>query len=182
MQPGPNLDMLSPALRARFDAMIAHYPVKRSALVPMLLYAQDELGHLTPEVIRGIAARLELDELAVREVIGYYSMLRLHPAGRYHVQVCTNISCQLRGADRIWDHCRARLQLENHQTTPDGVFRSKKSNASAPVPGRRRCRSTTIFTSSSRLKKWIKSSMATAGKAPPAIDHAIIIGSVSEDV
>lgn len=114
--------MLSPALRARFDAMIAHYPVKRSALVPMLLYAQDELGHLTPEVIRGIAARLELDELAVREVIGYYSMLRLHPAGRYHVQVCTNISCQLRGADRIWDHCRARLQLENHQTTPDGVF------------------------------------------------------------
>ncbi len=122
MQPGPNLDMLSPALRARFDAMIAHYPVKRSALVPMLLYAQDELGHLTPEVIRGIAARLELDELAVREVIGYYSMLRLHPAGRYHVQVCTNISCQLRGADRIWDHCRARLQLENHQTTPDGVF------------------------------------------------------------
>ncbi len=122
MKPSPNLDMLTPALRARFDAMIAHYPVKRSALVPMLLYAQDELGYLTPEVISGIAARLELDELAVREVIGYYSMLRLHPAGRYHVQVCTNISCQLRGADRIWEHCRARLQLENHQTTPDGLF------------------------------------------------------------
>lgn len=122
MNSGANLEMLSPALRARIDAMIAQYPVKRSALVPMLLYAQDELGLLTPEVIRGIAARLELDELAVREVIGYYSMLRLHPAGRYHVQVCTNISCQLRGADRIWDHCRSRLGLQNHQTTPDGIF------------------------------------------------------------
>ena len=122
MQPGPNLDMLSPALRARFDAMIAHYPVKRSALVPMLLYAQDELGHLTPEVIRGIAARLELDELAVREVIGYYSMLRLHPAGRYHVQVCTNISCMLRGAYDVFDHLQEKLGIGHKGVTADGVF------------------------------------------------------------
>lgn len=112
----------SPELEARFQALMARYPARRSALVPMLLYAQDEVGYLTPAAIARIAELLGETQLAVREVIGYYSMLRVEPAGRYHVQVCTNISCLLRGGDELMEHCQHRLGIANRQTTPDGVF------------------------------------------------------------
>ena len=77
------------------------YPVKRSALVPMLLYAQDETGYLSDPVIAEIAERIGVSELEVRNVISYYSLLRTRPAGKFHVQVCTNISCMLRGLSLI---------------------------------------------------------------------------------
>src|SRR5579875_3869535 len=89
--------IFSPELAARFDRLVTLYPVKRSALVPMLLYAQDEIGYVSDEALTEIAQRLDLLELDVRNVLSYYSMLRTKPAGRYNVQVCTNISCMLRG-------------------------------------------------------------------------------------
>ncbi len=116
------MSVFSPATRDRFERLAASYPQPRSALVPMLLYAQDELGYLPPEAISEIAALLGETELAVREVIGYYSMLRTAPAGRYHVQVCTNISCMLRGGEEVLAHCQRRLGIHNRQTTPDGMF------------------------------------------------------------
>lgn len=112
--------VFSPALEERFRKLLAAYPVRRSAMIPMLLYAQDELGWLTPEAITAIAKKLEVPELAVREAIGYYSMLRTQPAGRYHVQVCTNISCLLRGGERILEHCRQKLGSD--QASGDGLF------------------------------------------------------------
>src|SRR6185437_14007354 len=114
--------IFSPELAARFDRMVTLYPVRRSALVPMLLYAQDEVGYLSPEVIAEIAARIGITELEVRNVISYYSMLHTEPRGKYHVQVCTNISCMLRGANELFSHCKARLGIGNHETTPDGEF------------------------------------------------------------
>lgn len=115
---------LSPATRARFEQLAARYPDRRSAIVPMLLFAQDETEArcLSPELIREIAGILGQTELAVREVIGYYSMLRTLPAGRYHVQVCTNISCLLRGGEETLAHCQRRLGIRPGQTTPDGLF------------------------------------------------------------
>ena len=89
--------IFSPELAARFDKLVTLYPVKRSALVPMLLYAQDEVGYVSDEVVAELAQRLDLLELDVRNVLSYYSMLRTRPAGRFNVQVCTNISCMLRG-------------------------------------------------------------------------------------
>lgn len=112
----------SPSLEARFQELMARYPARRSALVPMLLYAQDEIGHVSPAAIARIAALLDETELAVREVIGYYSMLRLEPAGKFHVQVCTNISCLLRGGEELMEHCQHRLGIGNRETTRDGVF------------------------------------------------------------
>jgi NADH-quinone oxidoreductase subunit E len=106
----------------RFATMVGHYPTKRSVLVPMLLYIQDELGALTDEAIDEIAKRTELSELEVRNVISYYSMLRTHPVGKYNLQVCTNVSCLLRGADDIFEHCKKTLGVGNKQTTPDGLF------------------------------------------------------------
>ncbi len=102
--------------------MLTHYPTKRSALVPTLLFAQDEVGALTDEVITELAQRLALTELDVRNVISYYSMLTTKPRGKYNVQVCTNIACMLRGGEEILDHCKKKLGIGRKGTTPDGLF------------------------------------------------------------
>jgi NADH-quinone oxidoreductase subunit E len=114
--------IFSPELAARFDHLVTIYPMRRSALVPMLLYAQDEIGYVSEAVITEIAQRIGLLELDVRNVLSYYSMLRTKPAGKYNVQVCTNISCMLRGGYEILDHCKAKLGIGNKETTKDGVF------------------------------------------------------------
>jgi len=114
--------IFSPELAARFDHLVTIYPMKRSALIPMLLYAQDEIGYVSEAAIREIAARLDLFDLEVRNVLSYYSMLRTKPAGKYNVQVCTNISCMLRGGYEILDHCKAKLGVGHKGVTPDGVF------------------------------------------------------------
>ncbi len=114
--------IFSPELAARFDKLVTLYPVRRSALVPMLLYAQDELGYLTEAAIAEIAQRIGITELDVRNVLSYYSMLRTAPVGQYHVQVCTNISCMLRGGQELFEHCKDKLGVGHKQTTPDGVF------------------------------------------------------------
>jgi NADH-quinone oxidoreductase subunit E len=106
----------------RFTEMLTHYPTKRSVLVPTLLYAQDEVRHLSDEVIQEIAGRVELTELEVRNVISYYSMLTTKPRGKYNVQVCTNIACLLRGGEKVLDHCKMKLGIGHKQTTPDGMF------------------------------------------------------------
>jgi NADH-quinone oxidoreductase subunit E len=113
---------LSEQFEKRFAEMITHYPTKRSVLVPTLLYAQDELGYLTDEVIVEMANRLDLTELDVRNVISYYSMLTTTPRGKYNVQVCTNIACMLRGGEDILEHCARKLGVGHKGTTPDGLF------------------------------------------------------------
>ena len=117
----------SDQLEQRFATMVGHYPTKRSVLVPMLLYIQDELGAMTDEAIHEIAKRTELSDLEVRNVISYYSMLRTHPVGKYNLQVCTNVSCLLRGAEDIFEHCKKKLGVGNKQTTPDGLVLSGRS-------------------------------------------------------
>ena len=98
------------------------YPVKRSALVPMLLYAQDEVGYLSDAVIAEVAERIGITELEVRNVATYYSMLRFKPAGKYNVQVCTNISCMLRGAYDVYERFQEELGIGPKGVTPDGLF------------------------------------------------------------
>ena len=112
----------SPEFEQRFAEMLTHYPTKRSALVPTLLYAQDEAGALTDEVIAEQAERLDLTELEVRNVISYYSMLTTKPRGKYNVQVCTNIACMLRGGEELLDHCKKKLGIGHKGTTQDGLF------------------------------------------------------------
>ena len=114
--------IFSPELAARFDKLVTVYPVKRSALVPMLLYAQDEVGYVSEAVIQEIAQRLDLIDLEVRSVLSYYSMLRTKPAGKYNVQVCTNISCMLRGAYDLYERFQEELGVGDKGITQDGVF------------------------------------------------------------
>jgi len=112
----------SDQFESRFSEMLTHYPTKRSVLVPTLLYAQDEVGFLSDEVIGEIAGRLDLTELDVRNVISYYSMLTCKPRGKFNVQVCTNIACLLRGAEELMEHCEKKLGVGHKGTTPDGMF------------------------------------------------------------
>jgi NADH-quinone oxidoreductase subunit E len=112
----------SDTFEARFTEMLTHYPTRRSVLVPTLLYAQDEVGYLSDEVILELAERLGLSELDVRNVISYYSMLTTKPRGKFNVQVCTNIACMLRGGEELLEHCERKLGVGNKGTTKDGMF------------------------------------------------------------
>jgi NADH-quinone oxidoreductase subunit E len=114
--------IFSPELAARLDALVENYPVKRSALVPMLLYAQDEAGYLSDAVIAEVARRIGITELEVRNVATYYSMLRFQPAGQFNIQVCTNISCMLRGAYAVYERFQDELGVGHKGITKDGVF------------------------------------------------------------
>src|SRR6202166_3852036 len=88
----------------------------------MLIYAQDQFGYVSDEMIGEIAARLGLNTLQVTETMAYYSMLRRHRAGKFHVQVCTNVSCMLRGGNKLYEFVQKKLEIGHKQTTADGVF------------------------------------------------------------
>jgi NADH-quinone oxidoreductase subunit F len=113
---------MSPELTARFERLQNAYPVKRSALIPMAMYAQDELGYISDELIAEIARRLELHTVQVEETLEYYSMLHRKPMGKYHVQVCTNVACMLRGGNELLDRAKKRLEIGHKETTEDGIF------------------------------------------------------------
>jgi NADH-quinone oxidoreductase subunit E len=112
----------SPDLEARFERFLAKYPPdrKRSAMIPMLIYAQDEVGSMTDELIDEVATRVGVTPLQVNEVLTYYSMLHRKPMGRYHVQVCTNISCLLVGGEELWNQACHKLGIGHKQVTADG--------------------------------------------------------------
>ena len=116
------MTLFSPQLAARFDALVLKYPLRRSALIPMLLYAQDEIGYLSDAAIAEVAQRIGIPELEVRNVASYYSMLRFKPAGRYNVQVCTNISCMLRGGYDVYERFQEELGIGHKGVTADGLF------------------------------------------------------------
>src|SRR6516165_12163609 len=113
---------LSPQLAAKFEKLQSAYPVKRSALIPMMMYAQDEFGCVSNEIIAEIARRLELRTVQVEETLAYYSMLHRKPVGKHHVQVCTNIACMLRGGYEILEQAKKRLEIGHKEVTKDGVF------------------------------------------------------------
>lgn len=112
----------SPELEARFEKFLAKYPAdrKRSAVIPMLVYAQDETEAITPEVIEEVAKRCGVTPLQVDEVVGFYSMLHKKPQGKFHVQVCTNISCLIVGGEELWNQACHKLGIGHKQTTADG--------------------------------------------------------------
>jgi NADH-quinone oxidoreductase subunit E len=112
----------SPELEARFEKFLAKYPAdrKRSAMIPMLIYAQDEIGSITDELIDEVARRVGVEPHVVIEVLTYYSMLHRKAMGKYHVQICTNISCLLVGGEELWNKASQKLGIGHKEVTPDG--------------------------------------------------------------
>ena len=112
----------SPAAKAKFDEIVTRYPIKRAAIMPTLWLAQEEFGWLSTDALAYVAELLELSPAFVASVASFYTMYYKRPMGRHHVQVCTNLSCALVGADRIVDCLRERLGIDVGGTSADGKF------------------------------------------------------------
>ena len=113
-------------LEAEIDELLTHYPQKRSASLMVLHAAQDQFGWISREAIEWIARKLELQPINIYELVTFYPMFRLEPAGRYQIKVCRTLSCALGGSHRLHEHFCEKLGLdpERHglQTTTDGKF------------------------------------------------------------
>ena len=104
------------------DEIIARYPVKRSALIPLLHLAQEQEGHVTEEAMAHIAELVGITPAEVLGTASFYEMFKLEPVGDYVVNVCTNISCMLLGGEELLHHLERRLGIRAGSTTPDGKF------------------------------------------------------------
>ena len=125
---------------ARFAHEVAKYPVdqKQSAVMACLAIVQHEQGHVSPEAENGIAAYLGMPPIAVHEVTTFYNMYNQHALGKYKLNICTNLPCQLRDGEKALQHVCKKLGVEPYGTTPDGVFTVQPSEclgacADAPV-------------------------------------------------
>jgi NADH-quinone oxidoreductase E subunit len=111
-----------PAARERIERILARYPTKQAALLPVLWVAQETWGWISKEAAEEVARILELTPAHVSGVLTFYTMYNLEPVGRYLLQFCTSISCHLAGAEGLVDHCRKRLGIDLGGTTPDRKF------------------------------------------------------------
>ncbi len=112
----------SETAQKELQEIVARYPDKRSAMLPALAIAQREQGYLTPEAYAWVAEALDTSPTWVASVASFYTMLRKEPAGRYLVQVCTNLSCSLVGAQPLLEYLQEKLGIKVGETTPDGLF------------------------------------------------------------
>jgi NADH-quinone oxidoreductase subunit E len=104
-------------------ALPARFPEIRSAVMPALDIAQEEIGHLTQEAMTEVAELLKLDPGYVTGVATFYSLFHLEPIGKHHFYVCTNLSCKLRGAEELCDHIKNRVGVADFkEVSPDGLF------------------------------------------------------------
>ena len=114
------------ALEAEMDELVAHYPVKRSAVLMLLHAVQDHFGHISKDAVEWIARKLELQPINVYELVTFYPMFRQEAAGKYQIKVCRTLSCALGGSGKLHEHFCARLGLDpsqhGPQTTKDGKF------------------------------------------------------------
>jgi NADH-quinone oxidoreductase E subunit len=110
----------SPAALKKIEGLIAPYPERSAALLPVLRAVQEESGWISPEAEVWVAAKLGIRPIRVREVLTFYTMLRRKPAGRTVIQVCRNLSCTLAGAEDIIGFLRDKLGVGPDGTTPDG--------------------------------------------------------------
>jgi NADH-quinone oxidoreductase subunit E len=104
------------------DEIIGRYPVKKSALIPLLHLAQEQDGYVTNEAMAHIGELVGVSSAEVLGTCSFYEMFKLHPVGKYVVNVCTNISCQLVGGEELLHHAEKTLGIKSGNTTEDGLF------------------------------------------------------------
>ncbi len=111
-----------PEARERIEKILARYPTKQAALLPVLWVAQETWGWVPKEAAEEVARILDLPPAHVAGVLTFYTMYNLKPAGKNLLQICTSISCHLAGAEGLIERCRERLGIDLEETTPDGRF------------------------------------------------------------
>ena len=121
--------MINDATRARFDREVAKYPAdqKQSAVMACLSIVQQEQGYVSPESEQLIADYLGMPAIAVHEVTTFYNMYNQKPVGRYKLNVCTNLPCQLRDGQKALQYLEQKLGIAMGETTADGLFTLQQS-------------------------------------------------------
>ncbi len=121
--------MISEAAKTRFASEVAKYPSdqKQSAVMACLAIVQQELGHISVESERMVAEYLGMPPIAVREVVTFYNMYNQRPVGKYKLNVCTNLPCQLRDGAKALQHLEDTLGIRMGETTADGMFTLQQS-------------------------------------------------------
>jgi NADH-quinone oxidoreductase E subunit len=117
---------LSGKYRDEIADILARYPVRRSALLPLLYLAQREEGHVSEAAMKEIASILKITPPQVYETVTFYTMLNLRPVGKFHIQVCKSLMCALVGSDALLGWLEARLGIKPGETTKDGLFTLSK--------------------------------------------------------
>jgi len=168
--------MISEVMKARFAKEVAKYPPeqKQSAVMACLGMVQLEQGYISQDSEKEVAAYLGMPPIAVHEVTTFYNMFNQQPVGRYKLNVCTNLPCQLRDGDRALKHLEQRLGIKMGETTADGMFTLQQSEclgacADSPVMlvnDRTMC----SFMSNERIDQMIDGLRAADGVAEPAAE------------
>ena len=113
---------VKPETEKAIDELLQRYPVKEAALIPALHMVQDDVGWMPVEAMDWVADRLDLPRARVYGVTSFYTMFRREQTGRHRIEICTNLSCSLMGAEHLRDHLCKKLGIEPGQTTADGRF------------------------------------------------------------
>ena len=163
--------MISDATKARFAKEVAKYPAEQaqSAVMACLSIVQQELGYVSSESEKVIADYLGMAPMAVHEVTSFYNMYNQKPVGKFKLNVCTNLPCQLRDGQKALHHLEHKLGIHMGETTPDGLFTLQQSEclgacADSPVMlvnDRKMC----SFMSNDKLDQFVDGIRAAEGKA-----------------
>lgn len=113
---------LTKEMRKKIEEITGRYPTRRSAIMPSLFLAQEEYGYLCDEVLLEVAEALGVPEVWVYEIATFYTMFNTTPVGRFHIKLCTNVSCLLLEAGSLLSHLEKRLGIARGETTGDGLF------------------------------------------------------------
>jgi len=111
---------LKPETFSKIDEVITHYPVKRSATLPLLHLIQEDAGYISDAAIEWVAAKLELQPINVYEVVTFYPMFRRKPIGRRHIKVCRTLSCALTGGYKVCERFEQEFDTHRGEISPDG--------------------------------------------------------------
>ena len=106
----------------KFEELKKYYPTLKALTLPVLWLAQEQFGWISPEVMKYVAGILNVPVSHIYGVVTFYTMYNSKQRGKYHLQICTNVSCQLRGSDELRDHVCKKLNVRLEETTPDSLF------------------------------------------------------------
>jgi NADH-quinone oxidoreductase subunit E len=113
---------LTDQTKKRIEEIVSRYENKEAALLPVLHLVQREKGFITSQEEKQVADLLGIKPIKVREVVTFYTMINQEPVGKYHIQVCSNISCSLMGAESLIEHLKSKLGIDIGETTQDKKF------------------------------------------------------------
>ncbi len=114
--------MLNETAQKRIVELKDKFPHRRSAILPAMHVVLEEVGYHNRDIIRQVAKLLDLSEMEVTEALSFYTYFPKQGVGKYHIQVCTNVSCMINGAEQLVAHLEEKLGIKVGETTPDGLF------------------------------------------------------------